>query len=336
MDNTIVWSELTRRVKCIAGEPVPHSLRDRLMADARSEAAAVRLRNEMDARRPSFTKRLLAMPKLTVAVALVIMLALVFGLTLPTHKAEGDTLAALAAAMDRVSAVHYVGWMDTDVGHVRLEGWMRGSVRQRISVGYDLDFIKNGGKLLTMTPTTILQRPSEGLVKTELLQMQYFTGDYWRSLAAGNETVDTDIEVQRAANTTSSRIIIRQPAGETVVLTIDEETGLIVNGRVYSYSDLLSEMDDIQYDVEIPDSVFSPEIHKLAVGQTVSATVLDRGAAHGLEFQALAPTSGVKIVADPARKVFRLFGDVRLRPSGIKISNGVVAYSGEPIVIGGE
>jgi hypothetical protein len=120
------------------------------------------------------------------------------------------------------------------------------------------------------------------------------------------------------------------------VITVDDKTGLIVKAQAYSHGRLILQMDDIQYDVEIPDSVFSPEIHELAVGQTLSAATLDRGATPGLEFQALAPTSGVKIVADPARKVFRVFGDVRLGPSGIKISNGVVAYSGELIMLGGE
>ena len=272
------------------------------------------------------------MPRLGTAAALVIVVALVLGLTLPMRKAKDNTFAAVAAAMDRVSTVHYVGWMDMNGVRVRLEGWMAGSLRQRISAGYELDEIKNGRNLLTMTPTAVLQRTSEGLFDPELAPLEYFTGNYWRALAANNERANVDIDIKRvssSAGRTGERILIRRPTGETIAVTIDDESGLIVKGQVYSEGHLFSEIDDIQYDVEISDSVFSPEIHELAVGERVSASEIDSTAKPGFGVEALAPRSGVKIVADPARKVFRVFGDVRLTPSDIEISNAVVAYSGE-------
>ena len=336
-DNAVRWSEITHQLRSMPDEPVPPFLRARLIVDARGEMVAARLRKSIEGRRNSFTKRLTAMPRLAVAVALVIAIALVFGLALPTRKGEGGTLAALAAAMDRVSTVHYVGWMDMDGKEVRLEGWMAGSFRQRISVGYELDEIKNGRNLLMMTPTSVVQRTTEGLLDEGLAPLECFTGDYWRALAADNADLDIDIErVSLRDGRTGVRILIGRPAGETIAITIDDESGLIVKGQVYSEGHLFSEIDDIQYDVEISDSLFSAEIHELAVGESVSTDEIDSTAQPDFGFEALAPSSGVTIVTDPARRVFRVFGDVRLTPSDIEISNGVVTYSGEPVTSVGE
>ena len=211
---------------------------------------------------------------------------------------------------------------------------MAGRLRQRISAGYELDEIKNGRNLLTMTPTAVIQRTSEDLLDGELAPLECFTGDYWRVLAANNGRADIDVDIEQVssgAGRTDLRILIHRPTGETIALTIDEESGLIVRGQAYSDGKLFSEMNDIQYDVEIPDSLFSLKIYELAVGEGVSAAEIDKTAEPGFGFEALAPRSGVRIVADPAMKAFRVFGDARLTPSGVEISNGLVAYTGEPM-----
>lgn len=270
--NRAEWLSLSRQIERLEDEPVPSALKDRLITDAVTAAASARARSTSSSPERPRVMEVLKMRKAPLAAGLVVILVAIGFWLLPSRR--GDfALADVARAMSKVKSVHFVGWkLDSSGNRKKMEGWIKGSskVRWRTEgAGYVNDAADDGERVVEIWGSGGFQRatirPSKGSAEWS---RQGLSADLFYGHGLLRDLQDTirpyTVTSRQTALPDGRRVVVyelNRPSDKTLLLlTVDRDTDLIV--RAEGFKDLESgrektlAIERIEYNVEIPDSVF--------------------------------------------------------------------------------
>lgn len=273
---------LSRKISQLEGEPVPTGLRDKLMADAMTAASARRSIPPVPHR---FTMR-------RAYLASAAVLLVVIGIILLPRR-QNTALADVTLAMSRVKNVHFVGWEeDSAHGRSTMEGWIAGDSKLRFRTQGDnwLGDYGDDGKTVVEVNTysqnpyaTVRSSGNDERWPMEL-SLSLFRG---HSILedARNPLHPCTITSRKTALPDGRRVVIHQLGWSTgeATLTVDAKSDLILkieNLKHFDSREVREAIDRIEYNVEIPDSVFRPSIPRglrvLDLTKSLSPTIAKR------------------------------------------------------------
>ena len=252
---------LNREIRQLEGEPIPSGFRDQLMADA-MVAAAARWSSPPVRRIVTLKRSVFALAAVLVAIGIILL----------PHR-QNTALADVARAMARVKSVHFVGWAaDSTYGRTRIEGWIVGSskMRMRTEGRNRLEDYGDDGKTVVEVNTwsrnpyaTIRSSGNDERWPMEL-SLSLFRGHNILENAR-NPLHPCTITSRRTALPDGRRVVICQLGwpGQETTLTVDARSDLILkveNLKHFDEREVREAIDRIEYNLEIPDSVFRPSI----------------------------------------------------------------------------
>jgi len=333
--NTAIWSPLSREIERLEGEPVPPTLREKLMADAIAAAASTRARQASTPIEQGGAQRVWRIRKAYLAAAFVVLMVAV-GFGLFPYRTANSALAEVARAMSKVKSVHFVAWKAHSTGkRGRIEGWVVGSSKMRIrteSGGAVEDFADDGSTVVEVN--TWARPPYATIYRSETsarwpmdISIDLFRGrgllKQWENPLRPYKMTSREITL---TNGRKAVVYELNWPGQKTLLTVDPDSDLIVGLENLKFAGTDQEVREvverIEYNVEIPDSVFTPAIPKgipvLDLTRPVPAAVLEWREAEMKRLR-----------ADPNVKVFWSAG------GGYKSRGGVLYRPGFRIEVAG-
>lgn len=241
-------AELLRAARAIPG---PSARQKAVSAMTRATAAGSRRRSRVSWRR--------AVP----AAAFVVVLVASGSWLL--SKRHTVALADVARAMANVQSAHWVGWeLEPSGARERIEGWADATGRMRM-VESGLEEVDDGERLFEIRSQNgsmlVTIRPSRG--------QTYLRECLWPEAAQAalerrGETL-AGWERRRLSDGRSVTIADLTDGGRTTRLMVDEATNLIVQMKAYRGDTLVGKVEQIEYNVDIPDEVFEVAIPEGAI-----------------------------------------------------------------------
>jgi hypothetical protein len=217
---------------------------------------------------------------LPVGVLIFILFAVAF-LGLP--RSQNSALAAVAEAMAQVKNAHFVGWDPSGSGgRDHIEGWVD-SKRGRSIEGDVMDEYYDENRLITINSVNGSQRVTISPLPPEMAKLLQARGGYLRTFLWPQAAQDA---LERRGEIVSTQKTQRLPGGQSVLvfdliagntmtrMTVDEATDLILRIEHYRNGEMVGAIEKIEYNVNIPDSIFTAVIPKAAI-------VIDRSNAPG-------------------------------------------------------
>lgn len=262
---------LSREIRRLEDTPVPPALRDKLMADAisasRTQATPPLLRSR--------TQGVFTMKRALIAFGLVVVLA-VIGLGILPRQGGSVALADVARAMANVKSAHMVVF-DADVKtgeRHTIEVWIKSPSKYRMleeGVGEMADNGKRSVEIGTrdgvLTATIEQSKGFKGLEHI-MPSLSFFNGeeavDY---LIKENDLAFVGSKPDVLADGRKAKIIeLRALEGGKVLITVDDATDRLYKVMAYRKNGKLEDgLEQIEYDMEIPDSMFELRIPKNAM-----------------------------------------------------------------------
>jgi outer membrane lipoprotein-sorting protein len=219
------------------------------------------------------------------AVTVVLFVGVVAGLVLwqlPGRKND-SALAAVADAMASVRSAHFVGWnLDQKTGERhQVEVWIKGASKLRmIQEGtWTPDIADNGEMTVTLReefgllmawiePSGVVRGFTNGprrswFVENDVPYLQMFVGREGMTsmLEMSGYMVESESTDTLPDGTPATVIVLRDVEGGAAVLTADANTKLLRQWKAYdSLGTPVTDVDNIEYGVEIPDSTFETSI----------------------------------------------------------------------------
>ncbi len=275
--DALEFRRLAAEIKQPVDKTVPSSLRDRVMADANA-AASARAEAPASAASRSRAKGVFTVKRALFASAFVIGLVAI-GVGLLPRGRENTALADVARAMSKVKSVHYVGWEVGPTGNrIKEEGWIKGSskARRRREHGDCVqDFADDGKTVVRISnygesacATISRSRGSEGWPTG--LSMDLFRGQSQlrgcQNLFRPYTMTSRQTTLPNGRSAVVYELNWSDDKRRLVVLTVDAHSDLIVGMEGFkgleSGREKTEAIERIEYNVEIPDSVFRPAIPK--------------------------------------------------------------------------
>ena len=257
------WSRLSHEVEQLEDDTLPPSLDEKLVRDAMAAAASARESRLTAARVFTVRRALFALTALLLVAAGIIFFP----------RRQNTALADVSRAMARVRSVHFVGW-ETDSAHGRstMEGWIVGDSKLRYREEGEawLDDYGDDGKIVVEVNTysrnpyaTIRASDNDERWPMEL-SLSLFRGHNVLE-DARNPLHPSKITSRKATLPDGRKAVIYQIGWSTgeATLTVDAETDLIWKIETLKHFDsreVREAIDRIEYNVEIPDSIFRPSI----------------------------------------------------------------------------
>jgi len=270
--NRAEWLSLSREIGRLEDEPVPSALKERLITDAVTAAASARARRTLPASRRPREQEVWKVRKALFAAGLVVILVAVGFWLLPNR--QGDfALADVARAMSKVKSVHFVGWSSKSGEHRKFEGWVEGQSRMRVCEEGVEDVADDGEKLTFINyrggACTATIKPSR-----EFPGLEEHMG--YLDLLVGPNALASALKLNAADLVGSEPVAL--PDGRKVIvfelasgkrkgrLTVDAETNLVVKWEAFDKNgEVVYAIERFEYNVEIPESVFSITIPSDAI-----------------------------------------------------------------------
>lgn len=258
------WTRLSPSIRRLEDVPVPRSLRDKLLADA---MATVKPTQEAS-HEPQHSRIWEASKMKRLAIALSCAAVLILALLLfPTRK-QNSAFAAVSRAMSGVKSIHFSGQgIENGVKH-HIEAWVENPSKIRMRIDGQNDQIVTEDRSVVITSNQILVKPLGEQLKGSSAFLKYFDGDFWRS---SESSQNGKISVQKLRrqdgrfDTVFTSIgAVKQIAGEDkLVITVNGDSNRVTRIQQYNAKNaLVVEIDRIEYDIPIPDSVFHPKFPK--------------------------------------------------------------------------
>lgn len=259
--NMAEWPGLSRNIERLEGEPVPPALRDRVMADAMTAAAATHARASQSERPRA--QGVFAMKRALLISAFAVVLVAVGFWLLPGEN--GDTaLADMAQAMTKVQSVHFTGFSVDDGGQRQpVEGWVKGASKIRITVNGIRDIADDGERLVAIErdylPKVTIRNSGrlQGLARG-MTYLDLFSGPgALRSAVVANGAEITGEKKEVVAGRQVLVTELQGDAGARMRVFTDVSTNLLVRSETYDPAGKLIEcIERVEYDVPVHDSVF--------------------------------------------------------------------------------
>ena len=265
---------LSKEISQLESEPVPTGLRDKLMAEAMTAADAARAQTPSPAPRRLSAQGVFTMRRVCLAAAFALLMTAV-GLWFFPRQNGNAALADVSRAMAKVKSVHFVGWEeDSNHGRSTMEGWIEGDSKlryQRQGEKWLEDYGDDGKTVVEVN--TYSRNPCATIRPSQ-------TSERWPmelsvSIFRGHNILENARNPLYPCKITSRRSTL--PDGRTVViytlgwpqqkttLTVDADSDLILRMESLKHFDereVREAIDRIEYNMEIPDSVFRPSIPK--------------------------------------------------------------------------
>jgi outer membrane lipoprotein-sorting protein len=256
------WFRLSRQLDRLEGEPVPPGLQERVMADAQAAAVAARA---LPAPPPVRARRM--MMRRAVLVGAFVVLLVTTGFWFLSGRRQDSALAQVAEAMAKVKSAHLVGWWtDSRTGEKqRIEAWVKGPDKFRFTLEGREDAADDGEKLVSVTTvngvTTAVLQPSGRFPGSEagLTYLDLFTDP--QGLEAGLKATGSELAGWRSGTLPDGQSVEFAEIESQAVkmeLAFDARSKLLVQWEVHNAAGkLVQKLEQVEYDVEIPDSVFA-------------------------------------------------------------------------------
>lgn len=245
---------LVDMLKCHPGRNVPGNVEDRVlkslepMRNRRRQTSAHPMRLRLQG--------VFNMKRNLIAAGLVVVIALLAGVFFP--KVD-PALAAVVEAMLNVQNVHATGWMMENDHKRHFEEWIEGSSKARTHIEGAPDQIIDGEKSIEISEDSVVIRSTEGTMESQrATPIQCFSGDFWQDMVSRSKTVlkaDGTLPDGRPALILTRKL----GRGDRMVITTDKDTNLVVQIEYYDEKGrLVVEFQHIEYNLTIPNEVFSP------------------------------------------------------------------------------
>ncbi len=268
--NAVEWSRLSCEIEQLEGEPVPPTLRERLMADAMTAAATTRSHELPLAPGQPRAQGVWTMRRASLAAVFAVIMVAV-GLALLPREKENTVLADMANAMARVGSVHFTGFaVDGNGDRRELEGWVKGVNRLRIRIEGREEIADDGNRLIAVEfgpLAKVTVRVSEawpGLAEG-MTYLDLFSGPgSLRSAMAGNgakivNSANVVLDGGRQGVVTE----LKGSDGARMRIFTDARTDLLAKSETYNRAgQLVESVQRIEYDAPVADSVFKMSIPK--------------------------------------------------------------------------
>lgn len=348
--NAAEWPRLSREIERLEGEPVPPTLRDKLMADAMTASSSARSHGPTLAPERPRAQGVWTMRRASLAAAFAVVMVAVGLLLIPRQEQRlirGDVITGMAEAMETSTGVYFTGWsLDERGGKHKLEGWVKGPNKIRIRVDGREDIADNGEKLVAVE----LGRLPKVTVRASGRLPGLATGMTYLDLLGGPDALKSSLTANDAKVVNTGETTL--PDGRKGIMTelsglggarmrivTDEKSNRLIQAETYTGRRLTERIERVRYDVSIPDSVFSVNVpDDLPVIEMVTPrsegdrkAEIDRlfrtGGAHcvgrfdkgscgayfhpDFRFEALG-TAGTAMFYVPDRNVYRIIGRVRI------------------------
>ena len=190
-------------------------------------------------------------------------------------RQRGNTaLAQVARAMENVKSAHIVMFrFDPDTRERHLADiWIKApsKYRMRDRFGEEADDGKRSVRIATCNGvTTATIGPSKGRSDLEqsIPPLSFFNGEeaVRRFLADGVFGVVDERPTELPDGGKGKTIVLESRSGYKVLLTIDDATGRLARLERYQHDSLDDGIERVDYDMDLPDSMFEPQIPKNAL-----------------------------------------------------------------------
>jgi hypothetical protein len=229
---------------------------------------------------------------LAAAAFVVVLVASGFWLLPRRHTVA---LAAVARAMANVQSVHFVGSTQDPVTgeQCSVEGWVKGRKFRMLTGGRE-DVVDDGNRLVTFSTTDDILiatiRPSEEYIALDegTTYLDLFRGGLFnQALERGMEVTKWEAAELPDGRQAEKAILVSRSGSARGVLIIDANTDLLLGLEEYdSAGKLTDRLERVEYDVEIPDSVFQIDIPGDALVVDRTAPPSQASAAHWEQVEA--------------------------------------------------
>lgn len=248
---------------------VPHaSAREKAVS---AMAAAADLRNSAGALGQTCWQRLKLKRVLIAAAVGIVLVAPALWLT--SHRGPSAALANMARAMAKVQSAHFTGVsLDSETGnYVPIECWVKGPTKLRLRTDGLEDEIHDGESRVVInfsTTPTIVRISSESMpdpaMAVGLSYLNLFRGEIALERMDMDNAQITSEEVTLPDGRAAT--VVEAVAGEERnVFTIAADTDLLISWESYHNGILRHKVRQIEYNIEIPDSVFAAKIPQGAI-----------------------------------------------------------------------
>jgi len=186
---------------------------------------------------------------------------------------RGDAaLAAVAEAMANVESVHFTGsTLDPATGErPSVEGWVKGRKFRMVTEGKE-DVVDDGERLVTVSTTddfiAALISPSGKYVALSegTTYLDLFRGGLLNQALEGGMEVTWEAVVLPDGQPARKATLVSGGRGSVKVVLTVSDTDLLFGMDEYVDGKLVDSIDRVEYDVEVPDSVFEIDIPENAV-----------------------------------------------------------------------
>ncbi len=246
-------------------EPMPAGLVERVMADAGAAAEARRASSPSGRpRRRRVTQMRRAFTAVTVVAVLVVPV-----LWLVSHH-RGMPLTDMARAMENVQSVHFTGEeLDSTTGeYVPIEGWAKAPDKLRMRTEGQEEVTDDGERQVTIAlsgekPTVTIERSGKMPgVASGLTYLDLFEGPgAIQSVMESSGMRLVGSEPVTLPDGRAATVLHLFDGGTKALLTVDANTDLLISWEGYDEEGTLrGKIDRIEYNTDIPDSVFQAEI----------------------------------------------------------------------------
>jgi outer membrane lipoprotein-sorting protein len=191
-------------------------------------------------------------------------------------KRQTVALADVARAMANVQSAHLVGWrVDEDTGDRHaIEAWFEGPSKYRIWTEGREDVADDGETLVLVSSLGSVGLPRIAEIRRSGDPYDLEDGMTYLDLLKGAGVMQAALDNSGARLTESIPVtlpdgrtgadLVLSVAGSadypTWVLTVDADTDLLVQWEIYADGELWEKVERTEYDVDIPDSIFTVEI----------------------------------------------------------------------------
>lgn len=267
--STREWTRLSRGIEWLEDEQFPAALDEKLLADAMTASAKASQASLI----LSGAQGVFAMKRtLLVTVFTVFMIAVGLWL-LPGQKAD-RALADMAGAMANVKSVHAVGWKLNRFGErERIEIWAGKGGKCRLEYKDTETAVDDGEKLVSLVT---YEGQTSATISQSGQSPDFAFGAWYPELFMGERMTSRVMQEGRLGFAGSRSSIL--PDGRPVVvmelrsgprkalITVDSKSNLVHGLEAYDEAGTLCfKFETCEYDVEIPDSVFTVVIPPDAV-----------------------------------------------------------------------
>lgn len=267
--STSEWSRLSRGIERLEDDALPQSLDERLLSDAMTASAAARASSANRSR----AAEAFGMKRTWYAAGLAVILMLLGVFLFP--RTQGNTaLADVMQAMADVKSVHAVGWKLNRFGErERIEIWAGEGGKYRLEYKDAETVVDDGEKLVSL----VTYEGQTSVTISQSGQSPDFAFGAWYPELFMGERMTSRVMQEGRLGFAGSRSSVLPDGRKAVVMelrsgprkaliTVDARSNLVQGLEAYDEAGTLCfKFETCEYDVEIPDSVFTAAIPPDAV-----------------------------------------------------------------------